>query len=291
MKVLVTGGSGMCGKALQRIRPEWTYVDSKMYGSLTKLENVQKMYADIRPDVVIHLAAKVGGILLNMNNQMAMYEDNILMNTYVLGEAARAGVSKVINILSTCIFPDNPQLTMTPELLHSGPPAETNAGYAYAKRMAHFHSELITKNTKTKVINLIPTNLYGPNDNFSGESGHVIPSLIRKAAAGTLSVMGSGSPLRQFMHVDDFARIMTWAVETSDVPLTFVCAPEEEYTIKYIAELIGKEYGLEAVFEPGPDGQYRKYSVPGPGDFPRPQIGIQSGLRDTIIFYNNIVCR
>jgi GDP-L-fucose synthase len=249
------------------------------------------MYADIRPDVVIHLAAKVGGILLNMNNQMAMYEDNILMNTYVLGEAARAGVSKVINILSTCIFPDNPQLIMTPELLHSGPPAETNAGYAYAKRMAHFHSELITKNTKTKVINLIPTNLYGPNDNFSGESGHVIPSLIRKAAAGTLSVMGSGSPLRQFMHVDDFARIMTWAVETSDVPLTFVCAPEEEYTIKYIAELIGKEYGLEAVFEPGPDGQYRKYSVPGPGDFPRPQIGIQSGLRDTIIFYNNIVCR
>jgi GDP-L-fucose synthase len=257
-----------------------------MYGSLTILENVKKMYEEIKPDVVVHLAAKVGGILLNMNNQMAMYEENILINTYVLGEAVRTGVSKVINILSTCIFPDNPSITMTPELLHAGPPAATNAGYAYAKRMSHFQAELINKSTDTRVINLIPTNLYGPNDNFSEESGHVIPSLIRKASSGTLRVMGSGKPLRQFMHVDDFARIVIWAVETNDnVPDAFVCASGEEYSIKHIAELIGREFGLQPIFEAGPDGQTRKYSEPGPGNFPRPEIGIETGIRDTIAFF------
>jgi len=281
MKVLVTGGSGLCGKALQKIRPDWTYIDSKIYGSLTKLENVQKMYSDIKPDVVVHLAANVGGILKNMNNKVSMYEDNILMNTFVLGEAPRSNVSKIVNILSTCIFPDDPNLELTPDAIHSGPPHSTNEGYAYAKRMSYFHSQILS----TKVVNLIPTNLYGPNDNFSLESGHVIPALIRKASEGKLEVMGTGRALRQFLHVDDFARVIVWSVEESDgAPKGIICAPKEEVSIKTLAELVGKEYGLEPVFVSGPDGQMRKYAIP--GEFPTPMICLEEGIASTVSWFN-----
>ena len=281
MKVLVTGGGGLCGKALQRIRPEWTYVDSKTYGSLTKLENVQKMYSDIRPDVVVHLAANVGGILKNINNKVSMYEDNILMNTFVLGEAARSNVSKIVNILSTCIFPDDPNLELTPDAIHAGPPHPTNEGYAYAKRMSYFHSQILP----TTVVNLIPTNLYGPHDNFSLESGHVIPALIRKASEGRLEVMGTGKALRQFLHVDDFARVIAWAVEESDAaPKGVICAPKEEVSIKTLSELVGKAFGLDPIFVDGPDGQMRKYSVP--GEFPRPMICLEEGIASTVMWFN-----
>jgi GDP-L-fucose synthase len=281
MKVLVTGGSGLCGKALQRIRPDWIYIDSKTYGSLTKLENVQKMFSDAGPDIVVHLAANVGGILKNMNNKVSMYEDNILMNTFVLGEAARSGVSKIVNILSTCIFPDDPTLELTPGAIHAGPPHPTNAGYAYAKRMSYFHSQ----NLPTKVVNLIPTNLYGPHDNFSLDSGHVIPALIRKASEGRLEVRGTGKALRQFLHVDDFARVIVWAVEEcTEAPNGLICAPEEEYSIKTLAVLIGKEFGQNPIFIDGPDGQMRKYAVP--GDFPRPVISLEEGISSTIKWFN-----
>jgi GDP-L-fucose synthase len=282
MKVLVTGGSGLCGKALQRIRPNWIYVDSKKYGTLTKLENVQKMFADTKPDVVVHLAANVGGILKNMNNKLCMYEDNILINTFVLGEAARSNVFKIVNILSTCIFPNDPNIELTPDVMHSGPPHPSNEGYAYAKRMSYFHSQILP----TKVVNLIPTNLYGPHDNFSLESSHVIPALIRKASEGRLEVMGTGKALRQFLHIDDFARVIAWAVEESEAnPKGIICSPESECSIKTIAELIGKEFGLNPVFVDGPDGQMRKYAVP--GEFPRPVIDIKEGLASTIKWFND----
>ena len=280
MKVLVTGGSGLCGKALQRIRPDWIYIDSKTYGSLTKLENVQKMFSDTEPDIVVHLAANVGGILKNMNNKVSMYEDNILMNTFVLGEAARSGVSKIVNILSTCIFPDDPTLELTPDVIHSGPPHPSNAGYAYAKRMSYFHSQILP----TKVVNLIPTNLYGPHDNFSLDSSHVIPALIRKASEGRLEVMGTGKALRQFLHVDDFARVIVWAVEEcTESPTGLMCAPKEEYSIKTLADLIGGEFDQNPIFVNGPEGQMRKYAVP--GDFPRPVISLEEGISSTIKWF------
>ena len=281
MKVLVTGGSGLCGKALQRIRPDWIYIDSKTYGSLTKLENVQKMFSDTEPDIVVHLAANVGGILKNMNNKVSMYEDNILMNTFVLGEAARSGVSKIVNILSTCIFPDDPTLELTPDVIHSGPPHPSNAGYAYAKRMSYFHSQILP----TKVVNLIPTNLYGPHDNFSLDSSHVIPALIRKASEGRLEVMGTGKALRQFLHVDDFARVIVWAVEEcAEAPTGLMCAPKEEYSIKTLADLIGKEFDQNPIFVNGPEGQMRKYAVP--GECPPPIISLEEGIASTVKWFN-----
>jgi GDP-L-fucose synthase len=204
------------------------------------------------------------------------------MNTFVLGEAARTGVSKIVNILSTCIFPDNPKLDLTTDTIHSGPAHRSNAGYAYAKRMSYFHSQILP----TNVVNLIPTNLYGPNDNFSLESGHVIPSLIRKASSGELKVIGTGNALRQFLHVDDFARVVVWAVEESEAaPEGIICAPKEEISIKTLAEIVGKSYGLEPVFVDGPEGQMRKYTVP--GLFPEPLIGLEEGILSTIEWFNS----
>jgi len=238
------------------------------------------MFSDTEPDIVVHLAANVGGILKNMNNKVSMYEDNILMNTFVLGEAARSGVSKIVNILSTCIFPDDPTLELTPDVIHSGPAHPSNAGYAYAKRMSYFHSQILP----TKVVNLIPTNLYGPHDNFSLDSSHVIPALIRKASEGRLEVMGTGKALRQFLHVDDFARVIVWAVEEcTESQNGLMCAPEEEYSIKTLAVLIGKEFGQNPIFVNGPEGQMRKYAVP--GDFPRPVISLAEGISSTVKWF------
>ena len=133
MKVLVTGGTGLVGSAVRELHPEWTYVSSNTYGSLTEITNVRRMFDMENPDVVVHLAANVGGLFKNMNKRLEMFEDNVLINTHVLSEAAKRGTSRVISMLSTCIFPDGLEDPLTPDALHKGPPHFSNEGYAYAK--------------------------------------------------------------------------------------------------------------------------------------------------------------
>jgi GDP-L-fucose synthase len=293
MKVLVTGGSGLVGSAIRKLQPDWTYVSSTTYGSFTDIENVKKMFEEVQPDVVIHLAANVGGLFKNMNKRLEMFEDNIKINTNVLSEAARHGVKHVINMLSTCIFPDGLEEPLTPGELHKGPPHFSNEGYAYAKRISEVHSRIIRETTETWVTCLVPTNIYGPNDNFSIEDGHVVPSLIHRAAiakkeGSNLQIKGTGVALRQFIFSDDLARIVVWAAMTlpPHPPPIVVCCPEREYSIREIAEIIAKIYGIELEFVGGPDGQMRKKAVPGPGDFPSPCISLEEGLRETITWFN-----
>jgi len=292
MKVIVTGGTGLVGSALREIRPDWIYVSSKTYGSLTSLENVKKMFDDVNPDVVIHLAANVGGLFKNMNKRLEMFEDNVRINTNVLSEAAARGVKRVINMLSTCIFPDGLAEPLSPEALHLGSPHPSNEGYAHAKRISEVHSRIIRETTKTWVTCLIPTNIYGPHDNFSLEDGHVVPSLIHRATlaknSGTsLQVKGTGVALRQFIFSKDLANIIVWSVESPDhLPPMIVCASEREYTIREVSEIIAKINGIELEFIGGPDGQMRKKAVPGPGDFPEPSVSLEDGLRTTIEWFN-----
>jgi GDP-L-fucose synthase len=292
MRVLVTGGTGLVGSALREIRPDWIYVNSKTYGSLTSLENVKKMFDDVNPDVVIHLAANVGGLFKNMNKRLEMFEDNVRINTNVLSEAAARGVKRVINMLSTCIFPDGLAEPLSPEALHLGPPHPSNEGYAHAKRISEVHSRIIRETTKTWVTCLIPTNIYGPHDNFSLEDGHVVPSLIHRAAlakkSGTsLQVKGTGVALRQFIFSEDLAKIIVWAVElTEDPPPMIVCASEKEYSIREVAEIVAVNNHIELEFIGGPDGQTRKKAVPGPGSIPIPTMPLHEGLRRTIEWFN-----
>jgi GDP-L-fucose synthase len=293
MRVLVTGGTGLVGTALKKLRPDWIYVNSKTYGSLTSLENVRRMFDEVKPDVVIHLAANVGGLFKNMNKRLEMFEDNVSINTNVLSEASRHGVKRVINMLSTCVFPDGLEGLLTPAALHMGPPHPSNEGYAYAKRISEVHSRIIRETTETWVTCLVPTNIYGPNDNFSLEDGHVVPSLIHRASIakkeGTkLQIKGTGVALRQFIFSDDLARIVVWAAMTLSPrpPPIVVCCPEIEYSIRDISEIIAKIYGIELEFVGGPDGQMRKKAVPGPGDFPAPCISLEDGLHETISWFN-----
>jgi GDP-L-fucose synthase len=296
-KVLVTGGSGLVGKALQKMQPNWHYITSETFGSLTNEENVKKLFKDCKFDAVVHLAANVGGMFKNMNRRQEMFEDNILMNTFILREAARQGVPRVITMLSTCIFPDAKFDELSPELLHEGPPHPSNEGYAYAKRVSEVHARIIRETTDTHVTCLIPTNVYGPHDNFSLEDGHVIPALIHRASLakenGTpLQVKGSGKALRQFIHADDLAMIIIWAIQTPDKPPPMiVCANNQEYTIGQAAQIIADAYGVRLEFIGGPDGQLRKYSRPGTTDIPR--IPFDQGLRDTCAWFeaNKTTCR
>jgi GDP-L-fucose synthase len=292
MRVIVTGGSGLVGSALREIRPDWTYIDSRTYGSLTEIDNVKEMFKG-RPDVVIHLAANVGGLFKNMNKRLEMFEDNIRMNTNVLSEAAKNGTRRVVTMLSTCIFPDGLVEALTPEALHKGPPHFSNEGYAYAKRVSEVHARIINETTGTRVTCLVPTNVYGPHDNFSLEDGHVVPALIHKAHIAKkngerLQVRGTGVAKRQFIHSSDLARIIAWAAESpEDPPPMIVCCAEEEYTIGHVAKVIAEATGVDIEFVPGADGQMRKTAVPGPGDFPPTQVSLEVGLKSTVEWFRS----
>jgi len=293
MKVLVTGGSGLVGKAIQELRPEWVYVNSTKYGSLTDVNNVCKMFESVKPDAVVHLAANVGGLFKNMNKRLEMFEDNVRMNTNVLSEAAKSGTKRVVTMLSTCIFPDGLEESLTPESLHKGPPHFSNEGYAYAKRISEVHARIIRETTDTWVTCLVPTNVYGPHDNFSIEDGHVVPALIHKAALakqdGTrLQVRGTGVAQRQFIHSSDLARIVVWAVDSDDnPPPMIVCCSEKEYTIGHVAKVIADATGVDLEFISGADGQMRKTALPGPGAFPEPQVTLEEGLKSAVQWFSS----
>jgi len=277
--VMVTGGSGLVGQALRELRPDWIYVDSKMFGNLTKIENVRKMFDHCDPCRVVHLASNNGGILKNMNNPMRVFEDNLLMDLNILGEAARRNTPRIINILSTVL---------------QTPRHQSNEAFSQTKQVSEFYSKIINNNTKTRVTCLYPPNIYGPGDNFSLSDGAVIPALIHRAHLAnrdgkSLEVLGSGKALRQFMHARDLARIIVWAVEhPRKLPPNIICCERAEYSIEYIARLIAKEYGLEIEFTPGPDGQEERWAPPSPINFPKPEFNIETGIVDTVNWFKKM---
>jgi len=295
MKVLVTGGTGLVGSAIKELRPDWIYIGSAEFGSLAREENVRQMYESVGPvDAVIHLAANVGGLFKNMNKRAEMYEDNILMNTHVVSHAAKHKVPRVLTMLSTCIFPDGLK-ELRPSDLHTGPPHPSNEGYAYAKRVCEVHSRIIRETTGTWTTCIIPTNIYGPNDNFSIEDGHVVPALIHKAWLAKknnepLKLFGTGKAKRQFIHSRDIARIIVWAVELAEnPPPEIVCAHGNEVTIGEVAQLIADATGCPGLeYIGGPDGQMNKKAIPGPGDFPVPSISLEDGIRETVEWFDRV---
>jgi len=180
--VLITGASGLVGSAIKSIEKNYSYnfvhLDSKSC-DLTDYQKTLESFVSIKPDVVIHLAACVGGLFKNMNEKVKMFEDNILINTNVVRASYQCGVDTLIACLSTCVFPDN--IGVLNELcLHNGPPHSSNEGYAYAKRMLEVQCKLYQQQFNKRYFCIIPTNIYGPNDNFNLEDSHVIPAFIHK---------------------------------------------------------------------------------------------------------------
>jgi GDP-L-fucose synthase len=278
MIILVTGGSGLIGKALQDFiktkssADSWIFLSSKEC-NLLNYDETYKILQNTQPDVVIHLAARVGGLYNNMNNNERMYVDNMQMNLNIINACEKSNVKGFIAVLSTCIFPDKPpSLPLTEEMIHDGPPHYSNEGYAMAKRMLEVHAHL----SHMETICLIPTNLYGPYDNFKIEDAHVIPALIHKCYNAKQSnqpfkIAGSGKAVRQFLYNTDMAKIIEWAVNKSisissiddSYHESYICAPNEneEVTIETVARIIAKTLNYEEHLEfdtSFQEGQYKK---------------------------------
>jgi len=269
MKVLVTGGSGMVGNAIKRNIDDDIYLFlSSKDCDLSNLEDTDKLFKNFSPDFVIHLAACVGGLFKNMNNKVEMLEKNLLINFNVIKCCHKYKIKKCISCLSTCIFPDKTKYPINENMLHNGPPHTSNDAYAYSKRLLEIHSRAYRENFNNNFVCVIPTNIYGRNDNYSLTDGHVIPALIHRCYLAkrdglNFIVKGSGKPLRQFIYSDDLAKLILKVLycdyEIENIILSV--PPRDEVSIKDIATMIARNFDYEKklVFDQTySDGQYKK---------------------------------
>jgi GDP-L-fucose synthase len=204
-KILITGGSGLVGSSF--IGEEFIHLSSKD-GDLRNKESIKSLIEKTNPEGIIHCAAKVGGVLGNTKYPGDFYHDNIMMNTNVIEEAKNKGIKKLVFFSSTCVFPDEVEYPLSPEKIHLGPPHQSNYAYAYAKRMGQVQIQAYKDQHDLNYFTVIPTNIYGPNDSYDMENGHVLPSLIHKMYLARESgedfiVWGSGNPLREFIFSED----------------------------------------------------------------------------------------
>ena len=266
MKILVTGGGGMVGKHLQNILPNAIFLNRshKHGGDLRDPIYTQWLFSSYTPDVVIHLAARVGGIQDNIKHPADYFDDNILINTNVLKYSYKNGVKQFIGILSTCVYPDKvDKYPMTESDLFKGPPTESNFSYGYAKRALAVQIEAYNKQYNTNYNYLIPCNLYSEYDDFSNESKmHFVTALLHKIknSNGTIKLLGDGTPLRQFMYAGDLARVIKEVVD-KNITENFNVACFENYSIDEMAKICLKELGYNYKIEyinPALNGQYRK---------------------------------
>lgn len=269
MKILVTGGTGMVGQAFTRISTlhSLDLVGSKDY-NLARPEGAWWMIKNHKPDAIIHLAARVGGVKGNKDYVADFYRDNILINTNVLDAARAHNVPKVVSLLSTCIYPESSTYPLTFDQIHKGPPHPSNFGYAYAKRMLDVHSRALREQYGLDYVTIVPNNIYGPNDNFDYECSHVVPAMIRKiydakCFGSTAVFWGSGEPLREFTFSNDVAEILLWAVENYSGPRPLNVGRPGEITVKELARQVAKllEFDGDIVWDTTkPEGQFRKPS-------------------------------
>jgi GDP-L-fucose synthase len=284
---LVTGGSGMVGRNIRAIvesesraivesesraivesesraiveseslESAWIFVSSRDYNLLNEQE-ADRMIKTYKPDVVIHLAAKVGGLYDNMAHNATFLRDNVLINFNVFEACRKFGVKKVVSCLSTCIFPDEIDLPISEGDLHKGPPHHSNYGYSYAKRLlevmsrAYNESEGLRrsegsneefKSEGPRFVTVIPTNIFGKHDNFDLERGHVIPALIHKCYLAKRDnspfyIRGDGSAMRQFIYAEDLAKLFIWAAKNYNDNQPLILAPKEEHTIRDVVDTI-----------------------------------------------------
>lgn len=271
MKVLVTGGSGLVGYGIQQIKDSYDYEFIFLSSKDCDLSNYDKTYNyfhKIKPDFVIHLAAYVGGLFKNLLYKVDMLEKNVILNHNVLKVCHECGVKKVVSCLSTCIFPDKTEYPINESMLHDGPPHYSNDAYAYSKRLLEIHSKAYQEQYGDNFVCIIPTNIYGENDNFSIEGGHVIPGLIHKCYLAKqknekFMVWGSGKPLRQFIYSQDLGRLIMWVLEQYEEKDSIILSVGEndEVSIEYVARQIAKAYDYEHMIDfdiTKSDGQFKK---------------------------------
>jgi GDP-L-fucose synthase len=268
-KILVTGGSGLLGSALKKdLGLEHKYLSSKDL-NLLNIEETDILLSDNSKefDTIIHCAAKVGGVQANMNDNLGFFEQNYLMNKNIIETAYKYKYKNFVSILSTCIFPDNIEYPLTSDKIDQGNPHSSNFGYSYAKRTLGYLTKTFGAVLESNWISIVPTNIYGPNDNFHLEDSHLIPALIRKGYEASLNgndfeVWGDGTPLRQFIFSEDLSKVIIWAIENWKSDKPFMAINEQEYSIREIVEIISRRFNISPekikYNTNKPSGQFRK---------------------------------
>ena len=300
-RVVVTGGAGFLGSyVVAKLRArgcDSIFVPRQSDYDLVRIEDVRRLYDDAQPDLVIHLAAIVGGIGANRKNPGRYFYDNLMMGVQLMEEARLRGVKKFVATGTICAYPKFTPVPFKEDDLWNGYPEETNAPYGLAKKMMLVQSQSYREQYGFNSIFLLPVNLYGPRDNFDLESSHVIPALIRKcveavrSGADEIVCWGTGSATREFLHADDCAEGILLATERYDKSDPVNLGAGFEISIKDLTEKICDLTGFRGriVWDATkPDGQPRRCldTTRAEREFGfRARIGFDEGLRQTIEWY------
>ncbi|POV96010.1 hypothetical protein PSTT_15900 [Puccinia striiformis] len=272
--ILVTGGNGLVGSALKRViktepigskygkrteTEQWIFLQGSKDGDLRDLNQTLKIFETYKPTHILHLAALVGGLFANIKHNSTFLRDNLRINDNVLWASKLYKCKKVISCLSTCVFPDKVNYPIDESMVHNGPPHQSNFGYAHAKRMVDIQNHAYHSEFGCHFTSAIPTNIFGPHDNYDLDNSHVIPGLIHKCYLSKRT----GKPLRQFIYSYDLAKLFIWQLWEYDQidPIILSVGEEEEVSIKMVADLIVKAIGFEGDYTfdvSKADGQYKK---------------------------------
>ncbi len=270
-RIVVTGGAGFLGKhvvdQLQARKCQHVFLPRSRDFDLRKEDDIRHMLQAFKPEIIIHLAAVVGGIGANQKNPGKFFYDNLIMGTQLMEQARLFGVEKFVAIGTICSYPKFAAVPFVEEDLWSGYPEETNAPYGMAKKMMLVQSQAYREQYGFNSIYLLPVNLYGPHDNFDLETSHVIPAIIRKCVEAKqrkereIVLWGTGNVTREFIYVEDAARAIINATELFDSSDPINIGSGEETTIRRLAETIQElcSYDGSIVWDAKkPDGQPRR---------------------------------
>jgi GDP-L-fucose synthase len=297
-KVLVTGSNGLVGSALKKILgPEHVYHTKDDVDLLDPKKTMDYITYHVKHsdvDTVIHCAAKVGGVQANMKDNKGFFIENFVINNNIVESSYKNEIPNFVNLLSTCIFPDkNIKFPLTPDQIDNGSPHPSNHGYSYAKRLSGYQTNIIKKVLNSNWVSVIPTNVYGTNDNFHLEDGHMIPAMIHRAylskqRSEKMVVWGDGSPLRQVIYSEDLAKLIIWSLNnwTSDDP--FMAINPIENSILDIAKIICNTFDIkdeDIIFDSTkPMGQYKKPAITNaPVGFEFKNLN--EGIKDTVEWF------
>ena len=307
-KVLVAGSTGMVGSAILRNLKskgyENIYSAPRSHFDLTKQEDVERYFHANEPEYVFLAAAKVGGIVANQKYTADFIRDNLLIQTNIIDAAYRYGVKKLLFLGSSCIYPKFPNIPITEDQLMTGSLEPSNDSYAIAKIAGIKMCQAYRKQYGFNAISVMPTNLYGPNDNFDLETSHVLPALLRKCHEGkdrldhdlggsfipNIVLWGDGSPKREFLHVEDLAEACVFLMKNYDQAEHINVGTGEDISIKELAETIADVVGFKGEFvwnTDKPNGTPRKLldvsKINSLGWYPT--IGLREGIKQTYDWY------
>ena len=302
-RVLITGGAGFLGSfVVEKLRQRGCkdiFVPRRKDYDLVEMEAVKRLHKDTQPNMVIHLAARVGGIGANQANPGKFFYDNLMMGAQLMEVGRQAGVEKFVTISTICAYPKFTPVPFKEEDLWNGYPEETNAPYGLAKKMLLVQSQAYRQQYGFNSIVLFPVNLYGPRDNFDLQTSHVIPALIRKCLeakrsdASNIEVWGDGSPTREFLYVEDAAEGICLAAERYDSSEPVNLGSGMEISIKDLVHTIKRMIGFkgEIIWDTTkPNGQPRRSLDISRAEKHfgfRAKTSFEEGLRRTIEWYKD----